>query len=360
MEKIFVSKFIELFMKIIRKKFDQLNEKEIKAWQNFTTYDSSCSSPFYQYDFARLLSETNLYVAVIIGYQDDDVKFLVPFQFASGLNRLIGVAQQLGGHLSDYSGVISQHGFDKTIIVEQCLIDYMLFDHAPNSSITRQLVKELQFQEESSQVLIKGPLEEYLAQIKIKNSNFSREIAETEQQLVEKYGAIHFIFHNEYEMHLELFFKYHKKHCDELNVRDPLANENDKKLIRKLHQLQGNRLKPVLSTLYAGDTWLATHLGIEANGVIHYWFHIENKAIAHYIPAKHLLLKVIKAAFEKKLHCIDLGFGHADINKQFGNNRMNFFCNHQVPLYKGVIVGSSLKGKISRVVQSLKWRFYRS
>ena len=46
----------------------------------------------------------------------------------------------------------------------------------------------------------------------------------------------------------------------------------------------------VLSTLYAGDTWLASHLGVMSRSVFHHWFPVYNTEWAKCSPG-HILTR---------------------------------------------------------------------
>ncbi|MEO9931852.1 MAG: GNAT family N-acetyltransferase [Rhodopirellula bahusiensis] len=75
-------------------------------------------------------------------------------------------------------------------------------------------------------------------------------------------------------------------------------------------------LRGICSVLWAGDTPVATHIGMIEHGRLHYWFPTYDPAFARYSPGTALFTEILRAATPHGIHCVDMGYGEQPYKKK--------------------------------------------
>ncbi len=329
-----------------RKKFSDLTPEEVDFWKIMTGGNTLFCSPFFQYDYAKLVSESGQMIEVVLGVFEGKVVFILPLQYGSKFDLIIDMAHRLGGHMSDYSGAIIDKGFEKAISTFDLPVSYAFFDHVPEQC--HQLGENYLFQEDSSLILLNGDAEQYFAEFKNKSKKYYNDVKRLERLVCKDFGEVSFTFSSPSESEYTQLVEKKVAQYIEGGVKNPLDEKWTKDFLLSLFNDKDGGVKPYLSTLYAGDTWLASHFGIESNGVFHYWFPVHNTEANKYSPGKQLLFKVIEHAYEAGFRYIDLGLGETNLKGKFSNG--------SIPLFKVELINNSLKSSFARALQSLKWR----
>lgn len=96
-------------------------------------------------------------------------------------------------------------------------------------------------------------------------------------------------------------------------------------LLEHLHR-NGERLKGCLSTLYAGDQMVSSHLGMREGRILHYWFPAFDPAFAFASPGTALFLALCREAPDWGIDLIDFGYGEQPYKRKLANrvNRVPF------------------------------------
>ena len=333
----------QLLMKIIKKRFDDLTEAEIIAWRKLTSRHTPFNSPFYQYDFTLLVSRCDLIVDVILGLLNNEIVFILPVQYKNGFNYLIGYSEKIAAHLADYSGGIVD--ITQNLNITMLPIQYTILDHMPELSINPFSDQVSSYQELSSQIILETTWQKMASKI---DNEFLNEIHLNQANLEKNFGSIQFKFQNENIENLECLLFAINEECIERKVISPFKDKWTVLLLRQLFLADKKEVKPIMSTLFAGNRWIASMFGIEANGVLHYWFYKSNPSAELYSPLNVLICQVIKASVKNNLACIDLGFGQ----KQFKEK----LCSQFIPLYKMEFVNNSINARAIKLVNSFLWK----
>lgn len=106
------------------------------------------------------------------------------------------------------------------------------------------------------------------------------------------------------------------------------------RLIEALAAREGPGLRGRLSTLWFDGRLAAGHFGLQAEGVLHYWFTAYDEAFAAYSPGVLLLHRIAEACAEDGVTRIDLGGGDYRFKHEFADLRS--------PLGAGVARGRGL------------------
>ena len=79
-----------------------------------------------------------------------------------------------------------------------------------------------------------------------------------------------------------------------------------------------------MSTLYAGETWIASHFGLACNKTLHYWFPAYNPELRSLSPGRLLLKSIIDASDKAGLVRIDRGAGDTVAKRDFSTSSHRF------------------------------------
>lgn len=114
----------------------------------------------------------------------------------------------------------------------------------------------------------------------------------------------------------------------------------------------GRNLRGRLSTLRVDGRLAAGHFGLEADGVLHYWFTVFDPAFATVSPGVILLQRIAEAVAAQGVTRIDLGGGDYRFKQEFADLR--------TPLCAGLIRGRTLlsgaahgAGALARGIETL-------
>jgi CelD/BcsL family acetyltransferase involved in cellulose biosynthesis len=133
------------------------------------------------------------------------------------------------------------------------------------------------------------------------------------------------------------------------DVRDPLDSVAARSLLTNLVNTESSRCRGIVSTLYAGEHWLATHMGMINEDVMHYWFPVYNPELVDYSPGRILIVKMIEHAQHLGTRSFDFGAGESQMKRKFSNT-------HRMVL-KGEARIRHINTMIYKVSLSSKWYF---
>ena len=119
-------------------------------------------------------------------------------------------------------------------------------------------------------------------------------------------------------------------------------------LVRLLYQSDDPDCRAQLSALYAGDTWVALHVGLRAGEVLHYWFPVYNHELASYGPGRLLLQKTIEVCGEAGIASIDRVEGDNPTKREYATSEHRYA--------RGLWVSPGLAGMIGSLAQRLQWK----
>jgi CelD/BcsL family acetyltransferase involved in cellulose biosynthesis len=131
-------------------------------------------------------------------------------------------------------------------------------------------------------------------------------------------------------------------------VRDALAAPYHRRLLTELAACQSKNLRGVLTTLTAGDRWMASHFGIQRGGTLHYCFPVYNAEMSRYSPGRLLLREITEQSPDLGIRVIDRGIGDSPAKREFANGERYYL--------RGLWQGTGLKPWAARALRSLEWR----
>lgn len=329
------------------KKWKELSLSEKQFYHSFTSKSSAFESPFYQYSFVESVAQVIPNVYVLILYKQEKPFLFFPYQFRGKLDKIAGLAERVGSNMSDVFGPVLAP--DCVISVEQLInnINFTLlnFDHLPvllSSFKVPLFSKQL-----ASQIVVDTGADYYFDWLKTSSKKFYSDTNRRRRKAIDALGPLNFKFNNESPFELERLITKKRAQYARTNVQDSLKDGWKLKLLEELFQQKDDVFQPVLSTLYCGDTWLASHLGIKANGILQYWLPVYETEYRNFAPGRLLLFENISALKENNLTIIDRGEGISDAKK----DTANFIYQ----MGKGSISKASTGLVLSKLLQKYHW-----
>lgn len=329
---------------------NQLTNDEIQSWESILLENGNLSSPFFSYYFAlaALLSGRDIQVCIL--YSDHKPVAFIPFQYSNSLNRKLGIAERVGNNLNDYFGVIAMEGFKITPdqLLHFCKLNYFGFSHLHEKQINFGLVGEspipspiVNFSIDDSQLNSKQ---------RRKKNHFTKETERRLERASNELGVIKFEFssHN-IEKELSRCIEHKREQYKRTNSPDPLKEIHEQKFLSILAGYKYDSCRGVLSTLYAGDTWLASHFGLINNNEMHYWFPVYNHDYLEYSAGRILIVKMIETAKQQGLKLFDFGAGSSQMKRKFSND--------EISVLKGTWRNNSISALAYQVVLSSQWKY---
>ena len=327
-------------------KLGDLTPRQIEAWHKLHDQETALRSPFTTYRFCHAVEKVRGNVFVSILENKDDIQAIFPFERRC---RLIpGVAQKPGGHLSDCFGMIGSagHSLDQRELLKRAGLSVFSFDHLPLQDNTLPIWQGTV----SHGIRVEVPnFNHYVADLQKTNKKFVKEVERHTNQLVQRYGEVNFQWQSARPgVELERLIDRKRSQYIKSGARDALKLPWARQLLLELLGAQDKTCEAILSTLYCGDTWVASNFALRTEQLLHIWFPVFNRDLRRFGPGHVLFFKLIESAADRGVRIVDFGGGVSAYKKKYSGI--------QYPLFKGCLRRINLLSAAHRVAQSLSWK----
>lgn len=329
----------------------ELAAADCGAWQHHAARSLPVRSPYYSLGFARAVDAVRGGVRVLrLQAASGDGAYL-PFQLLPGRGSLLHSGEKVGGELSDFFGIIAPQGFRLSAaeLLARSGLSTFHFDHLPEAMASLE-TGEVEITE-GFRLDIGGTADAYFARLLAGDKHFAKQLARREKQLTGELGPLCFEWQTrDTAAELDRLIEVKAEQFRRSGMADLFAVEWRRKLLYHLVERQDPECCGVLSTLWAGSTWVASHLGLQYEDVLHSWFPTYNYKIARFNPG-HLLLKhLIAEAPSSGLRFIDFGQGDSQYKRKY--------LSDPYVLRKGVLRDRGIRALADRVWQAAEWRLH--
>jgi CelD/BcsL family acetyltransferase involved in cellulose biosynthesis len=328
----------------------QLTEAELKAWTEFFVADTGLDSGFYSPGFALACEGAFGAAQVCIAYQVDGQPIgFFPFQRKSGLEGVLGMAERIGGEMSDYSGLVLRDPGTLKLGDFCSAADLGRFDinHSP---MRPPDVNEDIVEDQGGPVTdLKGGFDAWWAVYQGQSKSRASDLGRRRRKLEREIGEISFTL--ESGKTSELLDRIIDEKCEQYRrrgARDIFENGTHRALIHALAKREDAYCQLIVSELYAGDVLAASHIGLRCGDVLHYWFPVFNEDLKRTSPGRILILEMLRAAPSAGISLLDYGLGESRTKAEFSTLVR--------PFIKGTWKRPGLKGGLASAYQSLRWR----
>ena len=327
-------------------KLGDLTPQQIEAWHNLHDREASLRSPFTTHGFCRAVDKVRGNVFVSILENAGGIEAIFPFERRYRL--ISGVAQKPGGHLSDCFGIIGRapHPLDERELLKRAGLSVFSFDHLPLQDNALPVWRGIV----SHGLRVEVPhFCDYMANLRRANKKFVKEVERHSKQLVQRYGEMNFQWQaTKPSLELERLIDHKRGQYVKSGARDALKSPWARQLLAELLADQHRDCEAILSTLYCGDTWVASNLSLRSGPLLHIWFPVFDRALRRFGPGHVLFLKLFEAATKRGVTVFDFGGGVSAYKRKYAGS--------EYPLFKGSLLRINSLSIAYRLAQSLSWR----
>jgi CelD/BcsL family acetyltransferase involved in cellulose biosynthesis len=303
----------------------QLSEGDIATWNHFMSESPDLAVAFLSYPYALAAEKSFPHVRVCRVRRNDRPVLFFAFQFKSVAHRWLGIAERLGGELSDYFGVIGDKTarIDPQTLLRLCGLQALLFTHLDESQSAFGLCGETP--EPGHLIDFPDGGAAFWQERRTLDKKFVADTERRERNLVRDFGPVRFDLQSaDPQGDLEKLIAAKREQYSRTNVDDALGGHSTTAFLRALSKADHPHCSGMLSTLYAGDTWVASHFGLRCNRTLHYWFPVYNPQLASYGPGRLLLRQILGCGQEHAISRIDRGAGDTVAKRDFSTSQHHF------------------------------------
>jgi len=326
-----------------------MSRSDIELWRNLNDTNDALRTPFLTFPFVQAAASTFYEVRVCTISRDGRPVGFFPFQFSSPFHRALGIGQRIAGELSDYFGIVAEPSLviEPRDLLHLSNLNAMMFSHLDETQNDFGLRGEAP--EVGHRIEFPDGGAAYWKAKKQSDKKFTSDTERRERKLTQECGPIRFTFREaDWLPALEHLIAAKREQYARTRVADALQSERTVTLLRQLGALDDAQCRGVLSTLRAGDTWVASHFGLLCDKTLHYWFPVYNPKLTAFAPGRLLLKAILDTTEEHGLERIDRGAGDTVAKRNFSTSQHHFF--------KGLWTRSNPVSFAYQVGLSARWR----
>jgi CelD/BcsL family acetyltransferase involved in cellulose biosynthesis len=327
----------------------ELSDDDIGAWNRLCSDVPDLSIAFlsYPYALAAEKSFSAVRVRVCRVRRDGRPVAFFPLQFKSTLHRWLGVGERLGGEMSDYFGIVTEIPVDSRTLLRLCGLRALLFSHLDESQITFGLAGGTP--EPGHLIDFPDGGDAFWRERRSIDKKFVADTERRERNLVRDFGQLRFHLQSPNIVEdLAKLIAAKQAQYSRTKADDALGTYSRVEFLRTLSTMNDPLCGGLLSTLHAGETWVASHFGLRCNRTLHYWFPVYNPQLSAYGPGRLLLRQILSCGQEYGISRIDRGAGDSAAKRDFSTSQHQF--------YKGLWSSGGVVATCYRVGLSASWR----
>lgn len=281
---------------------------------------------FLAYPYVRAAEEVFQNVRVCRIEDDGEPLLFFPFQYRSPIHRFFGIAECAAGNLSDYFGIIAKKGakIDSRALLSKSKLTAILFTHLQEF----QLDFGLKGQSPEIGHLAEFPNggHSFWQEKRLTDKRFVLDTERLERRLEKELGPVRFELQTLHpEAELEKLITAKRLQYVRTKVTDPLSSTSSVQFLHLLLKTAHPLCSGVMSTAYVGDTWVASHFGLQCDKTIHYWFPVYNLNLRAYSPGRLLLKRIIMHGHERGISRADFGAGDSPSKRDFSTGTHDYY-----------------------------------
>jgi CelD/BcsL family acetyltransferase involved in cellulose biosynthesis len=241
------------------------------------------------------------------------------------VHKRLKVAEPPGADLAGYFGLTggSDCVLNPDILLTACGLNYMWVEQLDQS----QRVHGLTAEEVRTGLIVdlQDGASHYWAEARRLDSRFVADTERRERQLATACGPLKFTFSTADPDVLDHLIEHKRAQYRRTGVMDALGAPWRRRVLRRLAECRDPECTGVLSTLYAGSTWVASHFGLLGGRTLYFWFPVYNPVLRRYSPGRLLVKAIIDAAEESGIAAIDRCGGDTQAKRDFANAEHTFY-----------------------------------
>ena len=326
-----------------------LSRSDQEAWREFLKPQPIA---FLSYSYAQAVASCVPLVRVCRVMRNGRAVAFFSFQYRSPVHEAAGIGERLGAELSDYFGLVAEPGFciEAGALLRLSGLKSLYFTHLDENQRENGLAGEKP--EVGHRIDFPQGGGAFWEERGRTDKKFTSDTERRERKLFREYGSARFVFsHDDAEHALSELIAHKRVQYNRTQVADVLSENRTQDILHALCRTRDEQCSGVVSTLHAGDTWVASHFGLRSGSTLHYWFPVYNPALKAFAPGRILLKQIIDNAQSNGLERIDRGGGDSVAKRDFATSQ-HFF-------YSGLWQQPGLIALSHRVSLAIGWRMDR-
>ncbi len=292
----------------------ELGLEQQSCWTRIQRLDPALAGPFFCVEFTLATASVRRDVCVGILERDRQTVGFFPFQRAWPR-----VGRPVADLVSDYHGVVSTPGtaWRADQLLRACRLSGYEFNHLLASQEPFQPYH--QRQAPSPIIDLSAGYESYRKERREAGSEQLKKLEGLARKMEYEVGPLRMEPHVADPAMLNKVIGLKTGHYVRKGYKNVLSVTWVRRLVERLHATQGSGFAGMLSVLYAGDRFVAAHMGLRSKTVWHYWFPTYDEEFTRYSPGLILLMRMAQCAPELGITTIDLGKGDGGYKRRFMN-----------------------------------------
>ncbi len=308
----------------------RLSANEIAQWDSLCLRVPGLQSPFLTPHFACAVAKVKPHVRVCVVELGGKVAGFFPFQFASAPHRLLGIAESLAGYMAGYSGLVAEPGVTVSpdLLLRLCGVAFLRVCYMEESQ--RALALQAGIAERGLIIRLDHGSEAYWNELKQRDRHFVAETERRQRQLEKAHGPLKLVMigPDQRPLELERLIRYKRQQYRKTGAFDVLSMNWKRDLLMHLAGSSEPTCSGVLSSLYAGETWVASQFSLRNQGVLNYYFPVYNPELPKYSPGRLLLKFMIDNCETLGLTTVDRCAGDTPAKRDFANDSHLLFSGY--------------------------------
>ena len=282
----------------------ELGPTEIAAWRDMQGSTPTLANPFLSPDFTMAVGRVRSNARVAVLTDGQAVTGFFPFE-----RRRLGAAVPIAAGLTDCQGLVHTPGadWDARALLRACGVSAWEFDHLVSG---QKPFERYQAAFAASPFMdLSSGFAAYHATLKANSPSSCSQLSRKARKITREVGELRLVADSREIGVLRTLMGWKSDQYRRTGRLDRFSHPWIVELLDLLLATRTRSLTGALSVLYAGETPVAAHFGLQANSILAHWFPAYDPHLGRYSPG---LLHTLRLAEEKAaagVTTIDLGKG---------------------------------------------------
>ena len=326
-----------------------LGPSETDTWRRMIEATPALRRAFLTPSFALACERATRRAWIAVLHDSGGLRGFLPFQFSSFWRQTVGLADPIGGSLSDATGLVAWPGFrvDPASLLRLAGLASLFVSHLVPGQEAFGLRPEGYRTGHVTE--LSGGASAYWDALRQRDRALVRDTERCLRKAEKTFGALRFTtmdripFSMIEQLIVEKREQYRRTH-----VPDGFADGRNLRVIAAMNEAPSSECQLTLSRLEAGGHVLAQHLGARHHDVLSYWFPVYNVGMRNISPGRLLLWHMIGRADEDGITLIDYGEGDALYKRELATAATQYG--------RAAWSSGGPRGLLARCCQSVVWR----
>ena len=282
----------------------ELGPTEITAWHDMQRMTPALANPFLSPEFTIAVGQVRPTARVAVLTAGRDITGFFPFEL-----RRFGVGMPIAAGLNDCQGLVHAPSadWDAAALLRACRISAWQFDHLVNG---QKPFERYQSALAPSPVIdISGGFDAYYASLKARAPGFCHQMRRKANKLSREVGELRLVVNSQEVSLLRTLMTWKSDQYRRTGRLDRFSQPWIVELLDSLLETRTSGFTGILSVLYAGETPVAAHFGVQSSSVLAYWFAAYDSRHGSYSPGLLHHVRFIEECAAAGVQLIDLGKG---------------------------------------------------